>query len=206
MENSGQLNVIKSFINSSIKELIINDVNDHVKSFYISLFNFYANKANIKINYDDANNNNDLFENSRLIIYSEKNTKNINKIIDNNDKKILITDYKNFKKYNQKFLSINSYHYAKDIKYLIQDEFKIYNNELIFFCKNNPALVFSEISKFLINDKNYKSNHDINNEIDQVFNIRSSIYKLKRNENNLKELYHMIKKEVLYKRLNFLIY
>lgn len=206
MENSGQLNVIKSFINSSIKELIINDVNDHVKSFYISLFNFYANKANIKINYDGANNNNDLFENSWLIIYSEKNTKNINKIIDNNDKKILITDYKNFKKYNQKFLSINSYHYEKDIKYLIQDEFKIYNNELIFFCKNNPALVFSEISKFLINDKNYKSIHDINNEIDQVFNIRSSIYKLKRNENNLKELYHMIKKEVLYKRLNFLIY
>lgn len=206
MGNSSQLNIIKSFINSPIKELIINDINDHVKSFYISLFNFYASKENIKINYDDTNNNNDLFETAKLIIYSEKNAKNINKIIDTDDKKILMIDYKNFKKYNQKFLSINSYHYEEDIKSLIKNEFKIYNNELIFFCNNNPALVFSEISKFLINDNNYKSNNDVNNEINQVFNIRSSIYKLKRDKNNLKELYRMIKKESLYKKLNFLIY
>ena len=39
------------------------------------------------------------------------------------------------------------------ILFFIRDELKIDDDELLNYCKNNPVLLFSEISKYLINDK-----------------------------------------------------
>ena len=40
------------------------------------------------------------------------------------------------------------------ISTLFKNELNIDNDELLYYCKTNPALIFSEISKYLINKIN----------------------------------------------------
>jgi len=204
MNNLNQLNIIKDFMASKSKVILISNLNEKVDLFYSSLLNFYASKKNIKICYD-TNHSTDLFELEKINVFNENNSKNIEKLINSEDKKIIVTNYKNIKKYH-KFLSINSYRYEFDIDNLISDEFAIKNDELRIFCRNNPSLVFSEISKFLINNKNYKNDMNINIDNNHIMHIRKSIYNLKRENNNIKSLYYLIKNEVIYKKFNFLVY
>jgi len=204
MNNLKQINIIKDFMTSKSKEMLISNLNEKVDLFYSSLLKFYANKKNIKICYD-INQSTDLFELEKINVLNENNNKNIDKLINSEDKKIIVTNYKNLKKYHE-LLSINSYRYENDIDDLISDEFAIENDELKIFCKNNPSLVFSEISKFLINNKNYKNDLNINIDNNHIMHIRKSIYNLKRGNNNIKSLYDLIKNEVIYKKFNFLVY
>jgi len=204
MNNLNQLNIIKDFMASKSKVILISNLNEKVDLFYSSLLNFYASKKNIKICYD-TNHSTDLFELEKINVFNENNSKNIEKLINSEDKKIIVTNYKNIKKYHE-LLSINSYRYEFDIDNLITDEFSIKNDELRIFCKNNPSLVFSEISKFLINNKNYKNDMNINVDNNHIMHIRKSIYNLKRENNNMKSLYDLIKNEVIYKKFNFLVY
>ena len=88
----------------------------------------------------------------------------------------------------------------------MQEEFLVNNNELINFCKNNPALLFSELTKYSINEKNYISDSHINAENNHIANIRKIIFNLKKENLNVKSLYFNIKKEANYKKLNFLTY
>ena len=204
MNNLNQLNIIKDFMASKSKVILISNLNEKVDLFYSSLLNFYASKKNIKIFYENYQST-DLFELEKINVFNENNSKNIEKLINSEDKKIIVTNYKNIKKYH-KFLSINSYRYEFDIDNLISDEFAIKNDELRIFCRNNPSLVFSEISKFLINNKNYKNDMNININNNHIMHIRKSIYNLKRENNNIKSLYYLIKNEVIYKKFNFLVY
>ena len=82
---------------------------------------------------------------------------------------------------------------------------KINNDELLYFCKNNPALLISETSKYLINNNQYAKDQTLLEEKNHILNIRKSIFENKRNF-NIKELYLNIKKEVNYKKLSFLTY
>ena len=189
---------------SKSKVILISNLNEKVDLFYSSLLNFYASKKNIKICYENYQST-DLFELEKINVFTESHSKNIEKLINDEDKKIIITNYKNLKKYNE-HLSINSYRYENDIDNLITDEFSIKNDELRIFCKNNPSLVFSEISKYLINNKNYKNDLNINIDNNHIMHIRKSIYNLKRGNNNIKSLYDLIKNEVIYKKFNFLVY
>jgi len=204
MNNLNQLNIIKDFMASKSKVILISNLNEKVDLFYSSLLKFYANKKNIKICYD-TNQGTDLFELEKINVFNENNSKNIEKLINSEDKKIIVTNYKNIKKYHE-LLSINSYRYEFDIDNLISNEFAIKNDELRIFCRNNPSLVFSEISKFLINNKNYKNDMNINIDNNHIMHIRKSIYNLKRENNNIKSLYYLIKNEVIYKKFNFLVY
>ena len=74
------------------------------------------------------------------------------------------------------------------------------------YCKNNPVLLFSEISKYLINNNQYSSDQAIIEEKNHILNIRKSIFEIKKNNLNIKNLYLNIKKEAEYKKLSFLIY
>lgn len=204
MSNLNQIDIIKNFMGSKSKVILISNLNEKVDLFYSSLLNFYASKKNIKICYDNYQST-DLFELEKINVFTESHNKNIEKLINDEDKKIIITNYKNLKKYNE-HLSINSYRYEFDIDNLITDEFSIKNDELRIFCKNNPSLVFSEVSKYLINNKNYKNDMNINVDNNHIMHIRKSIYNLKRGNNNIKSLYYLIKNEVIYKKFNFLVY
>ena len=210
MNNKDQLLIIEKFFLSNEETILINQVNEEQGVFYLGLIKYYAEKQGIKINIDNNNDTmgteDDLFGLKKIKIFNITNTIKLNKILNINDKKIVFTDYKNFKKLNSKYNSINGYKFEVDIAFFIKNELKIDNDELMYFCKNNPALIFSETSKYLINNNRYTCDQALIDERNHVLNIRKSIFEIKRNNLDIKNLYLNIKQEAEYKKFNFLTY
>ena len=210
MNRGSQILLIKKFLISNEETLLINQVNDDFAIFYLSVIKYYADKQGTKINVDDNNGTigaeDDLFGQKEIKIYSITNTKKLAATLDSLKKKIIFTDYKNYKKMNANFNSINGYQFEHDIVFFIRDELKINNDELLYYCKNNPVLLFSEISKYLINNNQYSSDQTLMNEKNHILDIRKSIFENKKNNFNIRNLYLNIKKEAEYKKLSFLTY
>jgi len=210
MNKGSQILLIEKFLTSNEETLLINQVSDELNIFYLSIIKYYADKQVIKINIDDnyetMGSENDLFGQKEIKIYSITNTKKLATALNSVKKKIIFTDYKNFKKMNANFNSINGYKSEQDIVFFIRDELKIKNDELLYYCKNNPVLLFSEVSKYLINKNQYSSDQNLVDEKNHILEIRKSIFENKKNNLNIKNLYLNIKKEAEYKKLNFLTY
>ena len=197
------------FFQSKEKELLINQVNEIISSFYIGIIKHIAikNDVDISLSGDESKENiGDLFGRSNIDIYNLSNTKKIDILLNSKNKKIILTDYKNYKKFNRDILSINGYDFEKDIATFIKDELNINNMELINFCKNYPVLLFSETSKYLINSDGYINDQLFFNEKNHILELRKSIFSLKKDGTKIKTLFSKIKSEAIYKKLNFLIY
>ena len=201
-----QVNLINDFFKSSEINLIINDYNEEITVFYLNLIKYFTYENKVKIKFDENNGPVDLFENRSISVYKTTSTKNIEKLINSSDKKIIFADYKNFKKFNKSIIAINTYHYEQDVKIYITQKFEINDNSLISFCQNNPVLAFSEITKYLVNNNNYTNDEKLNTETNHILNIRKSIFMSKRERNNIKDLYNLIKSEADYKKFSFLTY
>ena len=205
-----QILLIEKFLISNEDTLLINQVNSELEIFYLSIIKYYADKKSIKINVDDnyetMGGEDDLFGQKEIKIYSITNTNKLSRALNSVKKKIIFTDYKNYKKINANFNSINGYQFEHDIVFFIRDELKINNDELLHYCKNNPVLLFSEISKYLINKNQYSSDQTLVDEKNHILDIRKSIFENKKNNFNIKNLYLNIKKEAEYKKLSFLTY
>ena len=210
MTKGSQILLIKKFLISSEETLLINQVSDELSIFYLSIIKYYADKQGIKINIDDnyeaMGSEDDLFGQKEIKIYSITNTKKLTTALNSVKKKIIFTDYKNYKKMNTNFNTINGYKFENDIVFFIRDELKIKNDELLYYCKNNPVLLFSEVSKYLINNNQYSSDQTLVDEKNHILDIRKSIFENKKNNFNIKNLYLNIKKEAEYKKLSFLTY
>jgi len=210
MTKGSQILLIKKFLISNDETLLINQVNDDLSIFYLSIIKYYADKQGIKININDNNETvgteNDLFGQKEIKVSFITNTKKLTLAINSFEKKIIFTDYKNYKKMNANFNSINGYQFEHDIIFFIRDELKINNDELLHYCKNNPVLLFSEISKYLINKNQYSIDQNLVDEKNHILDIRKSIFENKKNNFNIKSLYLNIKKEAEYKKLSFLTY
>ena len=197
------------FFQSKEKELLINQVNEITSSFYIGVIKHISirNNINISLNGDESKDDiGDLFGRSNIDVYNLTNSKKIEILLQSQNKKIILTDYKNYKKFNKNFLSINGYEYEKDITTFIKNELNIDNMELINFCKNYPVLLFSETSKYLINSDGYINDQLSFNEKNHILELRKSIFSLKKDGIKIKTLFSKIKTEAIYKKLNFLIY
>ena len=209
MNNKNQLLLIEEFFLSKEETILINQVNEELGVFYLSLIKYYSDKIGAKIVIDDSNESmgieDDLFGLKEIKILNITNTKKLSEILNTNNKKIIFTDYKNFKKLNSKYHCINGYKFELDIAFFIKNELKIDNDELMYFCKNNPALIISETSKFLINNQ-YNREQSLIEEKNHILNIRKSIFKIKSSNLNIKKLYLNIKSEAEYKKFNFLTY
>ena len=210
MNKRSQISLIKKFVISNEETLLINQVSDELGIFYLSIIKYYADKQGTKINVDDNNESigaeDDLFGQKEIKIYRITNTKKLTTALDSSQKKIIFTDYKNYKKLGANFNCINGYQSEHDIVFFIRDELKINNDELLYYCKNNPVLLFSEISKYLINNSQYSSDQTLIDEKNHILDIRKSIFENKKNNFNIKNLYLNIKKEAEYKKLSFLTY
>ena len=211
MNKRSQILLIKEFLTSNDdKTLLINQVNDELGIFYHSIIKYYSDERGIKINIDDNNETigieDDLFGQKEIKIFFITNTKKLTLALNSFKKKIIFTDYKNYKKMNVNFNSINGYQFEHYIIFFIKDELKINNDELLHYCKNNPVLLFSEISKYLINNNQYSSDQTLVDEKNHILDIRKSIFEIKKNNFNIKNLYLNIKKEAEYKKLSFLTY
>ena len=207
---NNQINIIKKFINTNEKTILINQINESLSIFYLEIIKYFANQEQIKLNMSNdlsiTGFENDLFGKEEIKIFFITNLSKLNKALDITNKKIIFTDYKNYKKFNSKFISINGYQFEKDISFFIKKEMGIDDDELIYFCQCNPALLFSEISKCLINNNKYKVDKNLDEEKNHILNIRKSIFEIKRNKLDIKNLYLNIKKESRYKKFSFLTY
>ena len=210
MNKKNQISIIKDFIDSNEDNMLINQVNDEIAIFYLEVLKYYANNQGIKISNNtlavDALSGEDLFGTKTIQAYNITNAKKIDTILDARSKKVLFTDYKNYKRLSSKFNSINGYQFEKDVIFFIKNELNINNEELLDYCKHSPALLFSETSKFLINSNQYSSDRSLIEDKNHILDIRKLIFENKRNNINIQILYQNIKKEVEYKKLSFLTY
>lgn len=140
-----------------------------------------------------------LFEENNLVYISFKKIK-----YEGKEKLINFLPYKDVKKYMSSGI-INSYEIDKDIKFILQNNNLENEGELFEYLKLNPHMIETEIQKLLINKKDVVfSNGEILR--DDIFSLRMEIFKAKKSKIDLRKLLGLLKKEVLIKKFNFLVY
>ena len=140
-----------------------------------------------------------LFEENNSVYISFKKIK-----YEGKEKLINFLPYKDVKKYMSSGI-INSYEIDKDIKFILQNNNLENEGELFEYLKLNPHMIETEIQKFLINKKDVVfSNGEILR--DDIFSLRMEIFKAKKSKIDLRKLLGLLKKEVLIKKFNFLVY
>lgn len=198
----------KEIINSDSNNcILINSYKDSVDIFYNNLIKYYCKIHQCLIknisSIDEFNNQeNDLFMKKYLYIIYTKSSKTIWECLNNQKKIIIFSDYKNFKKYKEHCVSINTYHFEEDLKFFLKTELDIQNKELIKFLLESPEYTYSEIEKILVNKSNYLL-LSTNIENNQITEIRKNLFNVR---NNIIESFKLIKKEALVKKFNFLTY
>ena len=205
------LEIIKKFFSSNKdKTLLINKVSEDIGCFYELLLEEISSVYQIKIDkLSDSlysSTSNDLFEERRVLIANLTNSKQIDELSKNDYQKIIITDYKNFKKYQNKFLVINGYQYERDIIYFLKNIYNISDESLINYCLSLPYFTVSEATKYKVNKSGYIADAKSKGLDNFILEIRKDIFKLKKSQIDVKKLFSKIKSEVMYKKFNFLIY
>ena len=201
---------ISNFLNIEKNNyLLINQVSDEIGIFYHHVIQYFSTSSDIKINLnadvDNISTNNDLFDLKKINVFNTTSTKKIDQILSSNDKSIVFSDYKNFKKYQKSYQTINGYNFSNDLKTFVKEILKIENQSLIEICTKNPQLILSETSKYLINKDNYLKDMSIDFEVNKILEVRKKIFELKRSD-SIQKLFLAIKEEVNYKKFNFLTY
>ena len=209
--NKNNIEIIKHFFSTEEnKTLLINQVSEEIGCFYELVLREMSSSYNIKLNkftnVDYSNTSNDLFQERKVLLYYLTNSKQIDDLTKNDDQKIIISDYKNFKKYQKKFLVINGYQYEKDISYFLNSFYNINDEILINYCTAQPYFTLSEATKYKTNESGYLT--DINSKVPNNFilDIRKEIFNLRKSKIDVKKLFLNIKNEAKYKKLNFLVY
>ena len=201
---------IKDFLdNNEANFILINQVNDEIGSFYLYVIIYLSKSLGINISFnneaDNISDNSDLFGLKKIHIFNLTSSKKIDKLLLSREKLIIFTDYKNFKKYQKNYQTINGYNFSNDLKVFIKNTLKVENQNLLEICLKNPQLVLSETSKYLINKDNYLKDESIHIEVNKILEIRKNIFELKKNE-SLQQLFSAIKEEVKYKKFSFLTF
>ena len=205
------IEIIKHFFSTDEnKTLLINQVSEDIGSFYELLLEEISSNYKVKIDKrSDAGlfgASNDLFQERKILLCHLTSSKQIEDLSKNEYQKIIISDYKNFKKYQKKFLVINGYQYEKDVIYFLKNIYDINDENLIEYCISLPYFTLSEATKYKINKTGYTTdtkNKSLNN---FVLGIRKDIFMLRKSNINIKKLFSKIKNEAMYKKFNFLTY
>ena len=205
------IEIIKKFFSSNKdKTLLINKVSEDIGCFYELLLEEISSVYQIKIDkLSDSlysSTSNDLFQERRVLLANLTNSKQIDELSKNEYQKIIITDYKNFKKYQNKFLVINGYQYERDIIYFLKNIYNISDESLINYCLSLPYFTVSEATKYKVNKSGYITDAKSKGLDNFILEIRKDIFKLKKTQIDIKKLFSKIKSEVVYKKFNFLIY
>ena len=200
--------IINFIKNRNETKLLVNEVSEEIGFFYVNLVENEAHSQNIRLNYNSfgKENTNSLFDNDEISLIFLSSKKIIEEQMISNQKCIIFTDYRNFKKYASSTLSVNGYDYYKDINFYSKKVLQIDNSDLIDFCVNTPYLTFSEISKYMVNNSGYAKENEIKKDNNFILDIRKELFNLKKNQKSAFEIYSNLKKEVKYKKFNFLAY
>tara|TARA_B100000963_G_scaffold174654_1_gene151928 strand:- start:1640 stop:2266 length:627 start_codon:yes stop_codon:yes gene_type:complete len=203
------IELISNFLNSNKQNLLINQVNEEIGCFYEMVIKGISEKLNINIDTNEDLNENrseDLFSEKKIYLYNTSSSKQIEKISNSNSQNIILTDYKNYKKFLKNFISINGYEFEKDLRYFLNEFYEIYDEDLINYCITIPYLMFSEVSKYKLNSQNYVVDTLVKEKSSFILNIRKDIFNLKKTGYDIKKIFFKLKSEVNYKKFSFLIY
>ena len=209
--NKNNIDIIKQFFSSSEnKTMLVNQVSEEIGCFYELVIEEISSNLKVRIdkfsNTDYSITSNDLFEERKVLLCHLTNSKQIEDLSKSEYQKIIISDYKNFKKYQKKFLVINGYQYESDIIYFLKDIYNINDEELINYCVSFPYFTLSEATKYKVNKFSYKTDNK-NKALDNfILKIRKDIFLLKKSQIDIKKLFSRIKDEAMYKKFNFLTY
>ena len=211
MTSSNNIEKIKHFIKSRESEtLLINQIDEEIGSFYELAIKEVSKQVDIKISFNkdiiNPDETNDLFQEEKIYLYHLTNSKQIEGLAKQNYRKIIISDYKSFKKFQKKIQTVNGYEYEKDIVYFFKNIYKINEQELINYCISHPYFTMSETTKYKMNKSSYLADSSINSTNNFILDIRKSIFALKRSQIDIKKLFMMLKNEVKYKKFNFLVF
>ena len=189
------------------QSLILNSVSEELDFFYIFVLNYFSKLSKYELEVGDIEKieeNLNIFERPKIHFYKSINKKKIDELIEEKKTFILITDYKNYKKYKPQFNFLNGYEYKKDINDFICNILNIKDRLLIEYCLENPVMIYSETQKYFISKK-YKSDYNEKDK-DFILNIRRNIFQIKKESFNPKKIYDELKNEARYKKLSFLTY
>lgn len=200
---------LKNYLkNNNSRSLVINQVSEEIASFYLTVIKHVSKDLDLKINIDpkieEVGHIDDLFNIEEINIFKMPGIKNIERILSKR-KCIIFTDYKNYKKYQDTFESLNGYNYVSDIKYFFNNNLGIKNDDLINNCIVNPQLAYSEFSKYLVNEKGYIKDISIAEQENFILEIRKAISKDKKSR-EIKKIFFKIKEEAQYKKFSFLTF
>ena len=134
------------------------------------------------------------------------NSKQIEELSKNNFQKIILSDYKNFKKFQKNFLVINGYQNEKDVIYFLKNIYNIKDESLINYCITSPYFILSEATKYKVNKSGYIADAKYKSLNNFILEIRKDIFNLKKSQIDIKKLFSKIKKKTIYKKFNFLTY
>ena len=209
--NKNNIEIIKHFFSTNEeKTLLINQINEEIGCFYELAIKEIASIYKVKLDkitdIEYSNSSDDLFQERKILLCHSTSSKQIEELSKSNFQKIIISDYKNFKKYQKKFLVINGYQNEKDIIYFLKNIYNIEDESLINYCISSPHFMLSETTKYKVNKSGYVAdakNKGINN---FILEIRKDIFNLKKSQIDIKKLFSKIKIESTYKKFNFLIY
>ena len=205
------LKSLEKFISTSIDNyLFINHQDEKIQFFYLYLIKHYCQRAGYDVKLintiDALKSETDLFAKPKIFVLLRSSESGIKQIISRSQKIIIFTEYKIYKKYQKDYLSLNSYDFKQDLHYLVCHDYKISNNNLINFLKQNPEYTYSEISKSLINIDGFLQLLQENSD-DKIAKLRKEIYKTKAEpKTDIKKLDALVKQEVGLKKFNFLTY
>jgi len=203
------LEKIEQFLdNKQNNILLINQVSEEIGLFYLSVISYEASKKNLNLkNFADksSHQSSDLFLSEPIYYVYSNSLKEVSNLTTSTKKLIIISDYKNFKKYSKSVASINGYQYQDDINIFISKEIPSVNNSNLAFLKSYPYMVVSEILKIQINDKNYFFQGENESDKFTILDLRRRVLILKK-EGKIKSLFNVIKNETLIKKFSFLTY
>lgn len=202
------IEIARNFIKTGEGNLLVNQVNEEIGCFYEIALKEISKEFDVKItnNLDPKNEiSYDLFDSRKINLITSTNSKLIKQMFDMDGQNIVLTDYKNYKKLQKDFISINGYEFKKDLAYFLKI-FDINNDNLFNYCLGMPFFTFSEISKYKLNILNYTSDPVTNETTNFIVNIRKDIFKFRNSEKDLKKLFIKLKSEVKYKKFSFLTF
>jgi len=202
---------IKNFlISDNGKSLLINQVSEEIGSFYSLIINSLSIDKGLKLvretDYKNIIESNDLFGERKVMIFNLTNQRKIEELCSKSFSKIIISDYKNYKKFLNELETINGYEFENDIKYYLRNYFNIEDDSLINYCVSYPYFTNSEITKYNVNKNNYESASITSDVENFILEIRKDIFRLKKSGTNIKKLFNALQEEVKYKKFSFLIY
>ena len=190
--------------------LLINKVNEDIGCFYELALEEIAIRSNVKLDKNTSISNtsttNDLFENKKILLIHLTNSKQIEDLSKNDYQKVIITDYKNFKIFQKKFLVVNGYQYERDIIYFLKDIYNITDENLINYCLSLPYFTLSEATKYRVNKSGYITDAKSKGQNNFIMEIRKDIFSMRKTQIDMRKLFSKIKNEAIYKKFNFLAY